>query len=95
MPGQAFLAVLLFPQVFESPSNPKGREQEAGEFSETREELRYSAKESVCACVCVCAPFTTVSVHDIVSRMDVGLQVRGHRCVFVCCVNVLNDVSRK
>lgn len=93
MPGQEFLAVLLFPQVSESPSNPNGREQEAGELSEMREELRYPAKESVC--VCVCAPFTTVSVHDMVSRMDVRLQVRVHRCVFVCCVNVLNDVSRK
>ena len=54
MPGQAFLAVLLFPQVSESPSDPKGRGQEAGELSEMREGLRYPAKESVCARVCVC-----------------------------------------
>ena len=51
MPGQAFLAVLLFPQVSQQL---KGQGARGGqEFSETREELRYPAKESVCVCVCV------------------------------------------
>lgn len=51
MSGQVFLAVLLFPTEFLST---KGREQEAGEFSDTREDMRYPAKESVCVCVRVC-----------------------------------------